>query len=102
MLKKEENETILVFCFASIFRTLVSCHQLLDLRNGARRVETLGARPCAVENGVATVDAHAVIQGVLALGGLLVTGIGEPTVGLEEDGGSEVLLRVPPVRGAGG
>jgi hypothetical protein len=85
-----------------LFSALVSCHQLLNLRNGARRVETLGARPCAVENGVATVDAHAVIQGVLALGGLLVTGIGEPTVGLEEDGGSEVLLRVPPVRGAGG
>lgn len=49
---------------------------------------------------MATVDAHAVVDGMLALGGLLVTGIGEPAVGLEEDGGSEVLLAVPPVRGA--
>jgi hypothetical protein len=54
----------------------VSSHHLLDLRNGPRRVQTLGACPRAVENGVATVDAHAVVDSVLALFGLLVTGIG--------------------------
>jgi hypothetical protein len=50
---------------------------------------------------VATVDAHAVVDGVLAFGGLLVTGIGQPAVGLEEDGRAEVLLAVPPVGRAG-
>ena len=80
----------------------MSSHHLLDLRNGPCGVQALGAGPRAVENGVATVHAHAVVQGGLALGGLLVTGIGQPTVGLEEDGGSKVLLAVPPVRGAGG
>lgn len=80
----------------------MSGHQLLDLGDCTGGVETLGASPRAVKNGVATVDAHAVIQGVLALSGLLVTGIGQPTVRLEEDSRSEVLLTVPPVRGAGG
>jgi len=51
---------------------------------------------------VAAVDAHAVVEGSLALGGLLVTGIGQPAEGLEKDGGSEVLLTVPPVGWAGG
>lgn len=54
----------------------MSSHHLLDLCNGPCRVQTLGACPRAVENGVATVDAHAVVDGVLALFGLLVTGIG--------------------------
>ena len=33
---------------------------------------------------------------------LLITRIGEPAVGLEKNGGTQVLLGVPPVRGAGG
>lgn len=51
---------------------------------------------------MATVDAHAVVESGLALSSLLVTGIGQPTEGLEQDSGSEVLLTVPPVGWAGG
>lgn len=51
---------------------------------------------------MATVHAHAVVESGLALSGLLVTGIGQPTEGLEQDGRSEVLLTVPPVGWAGG
>lgn len=51
---------------------------------------------------MATVDTHAVVKGGLALGGLLVTRVDQPTVGLEEDGRAKVLLAVPPVGGAGG
>lgn len=76
-------------------------HSLLDLGNGLAGVETLGAGTCAVENRVATVQAHGVVEGGLTLSLALVTGVGQPAVGLKEDGGSEVLLRVPPVRGAG-
>ena len=86
-----------------LFRTnLVSSQHLLDLGNSKSRVQTLGAGSRAVKDGVATVYAHAVIQGVLSFGGLLVTGVGQPTVGLEEDGGAKVFLAVPPVRRAGG
>jgi hypothetical protein len=77
-------------------------HALLDLGNRKRRVQSLGACPRAVENSVASVQAHAVVQGVLALGLLLVTRVGDPAVGLKKHSGAEVLFLVPPVRGAGG
>lgn len=49
---------------------------------------------------MASVKAHRVVQSILALGLPLVTGVDDPSVGLEEDGGAEVLLRIPPVRRA--
>ena len=50
---------------------------------------------------MAAVHRHAVVERRLALHLLLVTGIRQPSVGLEEDGWAEILLRVPPVRWAG-
>lgn len=70
---------------------------LLGLGNRATRVQTLGASPCAVENGVAPVDAHGVVESGLALGGALIARVDQPAVGLEQDGGAQVLLAVPPV-----
>jgi hypothetical protein len=75
-------------------------HALLDLRNGQRRVQALGARPRAVENGVASVQAHAVVQRILALGPLLISRVGDPAVALQQHSGAEVFFLVPPVRGA--
>lgn len=46
---------------------------------------------------MASVHTHAVVQGGLALLGLLVTGVGEPAVRLQENGGTEVFFAVPPV-----
>lgn len=51
---------------------------------------------------MAAVEGHVVVEGLAALGMALVARVGEPAVGLEEDGGAEVLLSVPPVRGARG
>ena len=96
-LDRKENSAVLRF-----ISTNLNGQHLLDLGNCATGVQTLGASPCAVENGVATVDAHAVVESGLALGGSLVTGIDQPTEGLEQNGGSEVLLAVPPVGRAGG
>lgn len=93
--ERKENSAVLRF----ISKNLDGQH-LLNLGNRTTGVKTLGASPCAVKNGVATVDAHAVVESSLALGGLLVTGIGQPAEGLEQDSGSEVLLAVPPVGGA--
>jgi hypothetical protein len=86
----------------SVLDPNLDSQHLLDLGNGATGVQTLGASPCAVENGVATVDTHAVVESSLALSGLLITGIGQPAEGLEQNGGTEVLLAVPPVGWAGG
>lgn len=77
------------------------CHALLDLGNRQCRIQSLGARAAAVEDGVASVHAHRVVQRILPLGRLLVARVGDPPVRLKQDGGAEVLLAVPPVRGAG-
>ena len=75
-------------------------HLLLDLGDRQTGVEALGACAGAVEDGVAAVQAHRVVEGVLALGRPLVARVDQPPVRLEQDGGAQVLLRVPPVRGA--
>lgn len=51
---------------------------------------------------MASVHAHRIIHRSPALLVPLVSGVGEPAVGLQQDGGAEVFFRVPPVRGAGG
>ena len=83
--------------FLNHVKRLGESHGLLELCNGESRVETLGTCPGAVQDGVAAVQRHGVVESVLAGGGSLVTRVGDPAVGLEEDGGTEVLLRVPPV-----
>ena len=50
---------------------------------------------------MASVQAHAVVQSIFALGSLLVTRVGNPAVGLEEDGWAEVFFAIPPVGWAG-
>lgn len=50
---------------------------------------------------MASVQRHGVVKSILSLGGLLVTRVGDPAVGLEEDGWTEILFAVPPIRRAG-
>jgi hypothetical protein len=45
---------------------------LLNLSDRLRRVQTLRTRPAAVQDGVAPVQAHAVVEGFFALGGAFV------------------------------
>lgn len=75
-------------------------HILLDLLDRLGRVQALGTRSRAVEDGVASVQAHAVVEHLASLGVALVAGVVEPAVRLQEDGRTQVLLAVPPVRGA--
>lgn len=50
---------------------------------------------------MAPVQAHTVVQHLFPLGFVLVAGICEPAVRLQQHGGAEVFFAVPPVRGAG-
>lgn len=86
----------------ALLTTSSKSHTLLNLRNSQRRVQALRARPRAVENSMAPVQAHAVVELVLALLRLLVPRVGDPAVRLHEHGRAEVFLGVPPVGGAGG
>ena len=77
-------------------------HLLLDLRDRQPGIQALRARPRAVQDGVAPVHAHAVVQRLLALLLLLISRVREPSVALQQDGRAEVLLAVPPVARARG
>lgn len=69
-------------------RRLLEGHRLLDLGDSQTGVQALGAGSGAVEDGVASVQAHRVVEGGLSGLGLLVAGVDNPAVGLEQDGGS--------------
>ena len=77
-------------------------HHLLDLGDRLRRVQVLGARLGAVHDGVATIEPERIFQLVepLALG--LVAAIGDPAIGLQQNGRAQIALAAPPLTGAGG
>lgn len=77
-----------------------TAQKLLDLSDGLAGVEALRARSRAVHDGVATVDAERILEPFQA--GLcgFVARVNDPAVGLHEDGWAQVLVTVPPVRGA--
>src|SRR4051794_16536642 len=76
--------------------------QLLGLGDRLGGVETLGADIGAVHDGVAAVEAERVLELVQPLAGIFVAAVGEPPISLEEDGGPEETVRIPPIAGAGG
>jgi len=79
---------------------------LLDLSDGASRVQALRAGLGAVHDGVAAVDGEPILHHLKALVSELIAGVDHPAVGLHKHGGAQVLVAVPPVgrarRGAAG
>src|SRR5581483_7857747 len=67
-----------------------------------RRVQTLGAGLGAVHDGVSSIEPEAILELVEPLAGALVAAVLDPAVGLEQDGGAEIAVAVPPIGGAGG
>lgn len=49
---------------------------------------------------MATVEGEGVLKGLATLRSELISAVNHPAVSLHQDGRSEVLIRVPPVRGA--
>src|SRR5712672_3175090 len=77
-------------------------HHLLDLGDGLRRIEALGAGLGAIHDGVAAIEPERILELVEPLARGLVAAVGEPAVGLQQDGGAEVALAGPPVGRARG
>mmetsp|Transcript_64043 Transcript_64043/g.208959 ORF Transcript_64043/g.208959 Transcript_64043/m.208959 type:complete len:249 (+) Transcript_64043:71-817(+) len=73
-----------------------------EVDDGLGRVQALGAASGAIHNAVAAVQLHGVVNPGQALLCELVAGVGDPAIGLQEDGGAQVVLGVPPVGGARG
>ena len=55
-------------------------HRLLNLRNRLARIQPLWTGPRAVQNGVAPVQAHAIVQHLFPLRLVLVARVGQPAV----------------------
>jgi len=75
---------------------------IIDLGNSQTWVQPLRTSPCTVHDGMTPVEGHLIVKGRLPLLGVLITGVRNPPIALHEDGGAEVLARVPPVGGTRG
>ena len=71
--------------------------EVFDLGDAASRVQVLGTGVRAVHDRVAAVPLVGVVQTLQTLLRHLVTRVRDPTVRLLEDGGTQILVRVPPV-----
>jgi len=70
---------------------------LLNFLNSLGWVQTLRARSGAVQDSVTSVQTHAVLEGLLSFCLSLISRIRKPSVTLQQNGGTKVLLAVPPV-----
>src|SRR3954465_9501006 len=77
-------------------------HQLLGLGDRLGRVEALRADVGAVHDRVAAIEAERILELVQPLAGHLLAAVGEPAIGLEQDGRAEEAVRIPPIARAGG
>ena len=75
---------------------------MLELVDGTTGIKILGTSIGTVHNGVATVELVGIVQILQTLFGHFITRIGNPTVGLLEDGRTQVLVGMPPVGRTGG
>src|SRR5712692_3053479 len=72
-------------------------HLLLDLGDCLCRIEMLRAGVGAVHDGVAAIEPERVFEIVEPLAGCLVAAVDDPALRLQERGGAEEALAVPPV-----
>ena len=72
-------------------------HQLLDSRDGLAWVQALRARPGAIENGVAPIQAKRIFEIVEPFPGRLIAAVHQPTPSLKQYRGAEESIRVPPM-----
>src|SRR5262245_45849341 len=77
-------------------------HHPLDLGDRLGGIEPLRAGLGAVHDGVAAIEPERVLENVEPLAGRLVAAVVEPAARLQQRGGAEEALAVPPVARAGG
>src|SRR5262245_25300258 len=72
-------------------------HLQLELGNRLGGIETLRAGLRAIHDGVAAVKAERVFEIVEPLAGRFITRVRDPARGLQQRGGAEEALAVPPI-----
>ena len=76
--------------------------EFLEMLKGSSRVQSLGASQGAEADLVALSELHVTTEHLETLISELISRINDPPVGLHKHSRSQVVLRVPPVRGASG
>jgi len=71
---------------------------MCDLLSG---VQALWAGTGTIQYGMASVELELIIYSSQSLIGIFITAVTYPPIGVEQSGGAEIGLRVPPVTGAG-
>src|SRR3546814_12881198 len=72
-------------------------HHLLDLPNGPRGRKALRTHVGAVHDGVAAIETERVFQFVKPFARHFVAAVGQPAIGLKENGRTKKLVRIPPI-----
>jgi len=85
-----------------LFLGVVIGVKLFKVTKGASGVETLGASEGAHTDLVALTELHVSSKLLKSLVSVLIARVNNPSVGLHEDGRTEIVLGMPPVTGAGG
>ena len=73
-------------------------NRMLNLMNRSSRIQVLRASMRAIHNGMASIQLIRIIQTLQSLLGHLITRIRDPPIRLLQDGRSQVLIAMPPVR----
>jgi hypothetical protein len=82
--------------------TSAQSQTFLELRNCLCRIQPLRTRPRAIQDSMAPVQTHVIVQRLLALGFALIARVRQPPIALQQDCRAEILLTVPPVAGTRG
>ena len=77
-------------------------HSLLNLRNRLPRIQPLRTRPTTIQNSMAPIQTHTIIQHSFPLLLVFIPAIRQPPITLQQHRGAEILFGVPPVGRAGG
>ena len=75
---------------------------LFDRRNGLAGVQMFGTHLGTIHNGMTTVQFKGVVEVAQSFDGPSVPTVFDPSIGLHQNGGSQILVTVPPVTGTTG
>lgn len=62
----------------------------------------LGTSPCAIHDGMASVNRKLILELGQTFSLKLISAVNHPPIGLHENGWSQVFISIPPVAGTGG
>src|SRR5437879_1280344 len=72
-------------------------HHFLGVADRLCRIEAFRTGLGAVHDGMAAIEPERVLEAIKALASVLITAVGKPTIGLQQDRRAEIFVLIPPV-----